>query len=79
MAAGDVHCQAHFREDMARVESGGFGLDTDAGIRRFWGALFPHLPGECCLLFHGDVYSVLYLPRQWGEVKEPPSDWALMW
>lgn len=74
-ATGDAQCQTHFVEDMVRIKFVGFGFDTDAGIRRFWEeGLFPRVPGECSLSFNGDLYSVLYIPRQWGEVKESPPD-----
>lgn len=71
--SGTVHCREHFIEDMGRAQS--FGLDTNSGIREVWeDGFFPRMPGECCLSFGGDLYSVLYVPRQWGEVKEPPPD-----
>lgn len=78
-AAGEELCPGHFVDDMMRIrvvsQRLGFGLDTDAGIRKFWEeGLFPRVPGECALAFSGDLYGVLYIPRQWGEVKEPPPD-----
>lgn len=67
----DAITQSHFQEDMERLQQTGFS--TDSGIREFWEKfLFPQVPGECILSFSGDLYSVLYVPRQWGEVKEPP-------
>ena len=79
--AGEEQYPGHYEEDMMRVrfmsQVLGLNLDSNAGIRTFWEeGFFPRVPGECCLSFSGDLYSILYIPKQWGEVKEPPPDIA---
>ncbi len=70
---GDVRCLLHHQRDLVTTRQ--FGLNSNHGIRRFWDhGIFPRVPGECLLSFSGDLYSVLYIPHQWGEVKEPPPE-----
>lgn len=61
----------HFQEDIERIRQ--MGLDTDEGIKEFWErTFFPRVPGQCHLFFNGDLYTVVYIARQWGEVKPIP-------
>lgn len=61
----------HFQKDIKKAEQD--DLNTDEGIREFWeGMVFPRVPGECHLFFNGDIYTVVYTARQWGEVKPIP-------
>lgn len=73
---GDLAAQLHLHDDIQRTMM--FGLDTNVGIRHFWESLFPRFPGECGIVFGGDTYKVFYIPKQWGEVKEPPEDIRLL-
>lgn len=71
-AAGAEHYPGHFKVVRVVRQLFGVGWDTDAGIRFFWESLFPRLPGECCLTCNGDLSSLFYIPRQWGEAQKPP-------
>jgi SAM-dependent methyltransferase len=72
-----VEAMQHVSQDIARVVR--FGLDTNSGIRRFWEkGVFPRVPGETYLAFNGYVYTVLYIAKQWGQVKQPPPDIAAL-
>lgn len=63
----------HHADDLQLAKKNKF--DTNDGIRKFWEQeIFPRVPGECFLTFNADLYTVIYLARQWGEVKEPPPD-----
>src|SRR3989344_6140597 len=77
---GKEHSVGHFEQDTHNLsmvrQQWGIDLGTDTGIRDFWESFFPRVPGECVLTFSGGVYSVLYIPKQWGEVKQPPLDIA---
>lgn len=67
----------HHMLDLATA--GPFGLTTDEDIRQFWEeGMFPRVPGQCHLKFNGHLYIVMYLAKQWGEVKKPPPDIAAL-
>lgn len=70
--AEGVDSLRHYEEDIRKLQKN--GLRTDAGIRDFWeNQIFPKVPGECVLTFFGPVYRVVYLPREWGEIKPFPG------
>lgn len=72
-AQSKASVRQHFLADVANA--GQYGLLTDTGIKHYWeDHIFPRVPGDCVLRFNGHLYSITYLPRQWGEVKEPPPD-----
>ncbi len=63
----------HHKDDLERIRSKGLKLNTDQGIKDFWEGLFPRIPGKCNLQFIGEMYSVIYVAKQWGEVKPFPG------
>lgn len=63
----------HFKQDIDRATR--LGLNSNKGIRQFWEeGFFPKVPGATQLFFNGDLYTVLYIAKQWGEVKPIPPE-----
>ncbi|MES2087630.1 MAG: methyltransferase domain-containing protein [Patescibacteria group bacterium] len=55
----------HYERDLDRLTLSRSRLTTNTGIRDFWEQeIFPGLPGEHYLTFHGHMYSMIYVARQ---------------
>ena len=61
----------HLRQDLENARR--WGLTTTAGIKTFWEDWFKRVPGQCRLVFSGDLYFVLYVAQQWGVIKPTPN------
>src|SRR3989344_2052354 len=61
----------HYLSDLQNIRM--FGLDTNTGIKHFWEtSVFPGIPGEASLSFRGEIYTLVYQQKAWGEYKPVP-------